>query len=145
MHFDYALNFCSNEGEEDIGQKQTDKKYNVEEDIGKLIEAKLWIYETAAKLLDEYGYKESSQKYWNEGIKNKIIGERLHIKYGVHLYEKQKFDEAKGIFQYYFRKSIKTKKGTDPAAAVFTARINLDLGEYQKAMDIYSKILPQGT
>ena len=85
MHCDYALSFCR-EFETQRGRSR------LVENADELRALRMESVQRAAQLMQEYGHDEVAQKYWMDGIRE--FGEPVRVLYGVHCYERQRFDEG---------------------------------------------------
>ena len=130
MHFDYALNFCDGS----VAQSES-SEFKIREDDMKA--HKVMTYQGAATMLQDYGFNDEADQYWQDGIRE--FGEPIEVRYGVNLYENQKFDEAMKIFDAY---GHMTGAAFNITALAFKARIQLEMGQYDEAMKIYQRILP---
>lgn len=139
MHIDHALNFCNQSIDNNDDDQQKENITKINEKVDDINRLKISTYQRGAELLQEYGYNKEAKNYWDKGIKE--FGKPLNVLYGINCYQQQDFDQATEIFDSYLNDD--DEKGNLMAVQVFKARILMEMGEYKKAMAIYTPILPK--
>ena len=91
MHCDYPLSFCR-EFEGGGGGRLV-------ENVDEIRELRIESVQRAAQLMQEYGHEDAAQKYWMDGIRE--FGEPIRVLYGVHCYQRQRFQEGLVLSVYF--------------------------------------------